>query len=187
MWPPTRFWLDRSPFLLSWELSSMRKRTDKSFVTNKGGSFLHRQDGRMSFGSADQGIRAVRLARIAGTAVHKVPERSNKPRGHWNENLYCILRDPDSVHVRFEAGGHRTDRRIRPSSPKLGGSSRLGGSRPIAGCQIRNADQIGEPHRWQLREVEIRKANSRWRHNNQKRKIGASEDQRWTASLAYTN
>jgi hypothetical protein len=35
-------------------------------------------------------------------------------------------------------------------------------------------------------EVEIRKANGRWRHNNQKRKIVVSEDRRWTASLAYT-
>jgi len=33
----------------------------------------------------------------------------------------------------------------------------------IAGCPIRNARQIGEPHRRKQRGVEIRETSSRWR------------------------
>src|ERR1700730_40031 len=42
--PPIRTWLVGSPFSAKPGLSSMRKRTDKSFVANKGGRFTFADD-----------------------------------------------------------------------------------------------------------------------------------------------
>jgi hypothetical protein len=57
----------------------------------------------------------------------------------------------------------------------------LGDSGPSARCSIRNAHQIGEPHRSKLRAIEIRETG----HHNQKRKIGASRDGRFSVAPRF--
>ena len=140
----------------------MRKRTDKSFVANKGGFCLDRM-GECYWGR-----------RIEAS-------EPNKPGGHRHASPNCIPGDPHSVRVRFDADGHSTNRRVPPSSTRLSRSPRLGDSGPSARCSIRNAHQIGEPHRSKLRAIEIREAG----HHNQKRKIGASRDGRFSVAPRF--